>query len=183
MFVVGADNTAQYREVELGPLSDGLRVVASGLKAGELVVVNGLQRVRPGAPVNAQVLAVDAQGMPVEPPPPAPPGRRRPRPRCQAPRRRREAQRMNISRFFIDRPIFAAVLSIVIFVAGLIAMLRLPISEYPEVVPPSVVVRALYPGRQPEGDRRDRGRAARGADQRRREHAVHVSRRPPPTAC
>ena len=45
---------------------------------------------------------------------------------------------MDFSRFFIDRPIFAAVLSIVIFAAGLIAIPLLPISEYPEVVPPSV---------------------------------------------
>ncbi|HKT61534.1 MAG TPA: efflux RND transporter permease subunit, partial [Gemmatimonadales bacterium] len=57
---------------------------------------------------------------------------------------------MRLSRFFIDRPIFAAVLSIVIFIAGLIAMLTLPISEYPEVVPPSVVVRAIYPGANPK---------------------------------
>ncbi len=56
---------------------------------------------------------------------------------------------MHFSRFFIDRPIFAAVLSIVVFIAGLIAMLTLPISEYPEVVPPSVVVRAVYPGANP----------------------------------
>ncbi|RXR07521.1 efflux RND transporter permease subunit [Pseudoxanthomonas composti] len=57
---------------------------------------------------------------------------------------------MNISRFFIDRPIFAAVLSIVIFVSGLIAMPLLPISEYPDVVPPSVQVRAVYPGANPK---------------------------------
>jgi multidrug efflux pump len=56
---------------------------------------------------------------------------------------------MQLSRFFIDRPIFAAVLSIVIFLAGGIAMFALPISEYPEVVPPSVVVRAVYPGANP----------------------------------
>src|SRR5215212_4150049 len=56
---------------------------------------------------------------------------------------------MRLSRFFIDRPIFAAVLSIVIFIAGLIAMVTLPVSEYPEVVPPSVVVRAIYPGANP----------------------------------
>ena len=48
------------------------------------------------------------------------------------------AKHTDFSRFFIDRPIFAAVLSIVIFVAGLIAIPLLPISEYPEVVPPSV---------------------------------------------
>src|SRR5476651_188845 len=57
---------------------------------------------------------------------------------------------MNISRFFVDKPIFAAVLSIIIFVAGLISIFRLPISEYPDVVPPSVVVRAQYPGANPK---------------------------------
>ncbi|KRB40191.1 MAG: efflux RND transporter permease subunit [Pseudomonadota bacterium] len=56
---------------------------------------------------------------------------------------------MNFSRFFVDRPRFAAVLSIIIFVAGLIALPRLPISEYPEVVPPTVVVRAAFPGANP----------------------------------
>ncbi|HEX7940946.1 MAG TPA: efflux RND transporter permease subunit, partial [Gemmatimonadaceae bacterium] len=56
---------------------------------------------------------------------------------------------MRFARFFIDRPIFAAVLSIVIFTAGVIAMLVLPISEYPEVVPPTIVVRAVYPGANP----------------------------------
>src|SRR6266436_736039 len=57
---------------------------------------------------------------------------------------------MNFSHFFIRRPIFAGVLSTVIFIVGLIAMLRLPISEYPEVVPPTVVVRATYPGANPK---------------------------------
>lgn len=56
---------------------------------------------------------------------------------------------MNISRFFVDRPVFAGVLSILIVVAGLIGMRFLPISEYPEIVPPSVVVRAVYPGANP----------------------------------
>ena len=56
---------------------------------------------------------------------------------------------MDFSRFFIDRPIFAAVLSFLILIAGAISMWQLPISEYPEVVPPSVVVRATYPGANP----------------------------------
>src|SRR5256885_1407797 len=56
---------------------------------------------------------------------------------------------MKFSHFFIRRPIFAGVLSIVIFLVGLIAMWRLPISEYPEVVPPTIVVRATYPGANP----------------------------------
>ena len=57
---------------------------------------------------------------------------------------------MNFSNFFIDCPIFAAVLSIIFFVAGVLAMFELPISEYPDVVPPSVVVRAQYPGANPK---------------------------------
>ncbi len=57
---------------------------------------------------------------------------------------------MNISRFFVDRPVFAAVLSVLILVAGLIGLRSLPISEYPEVVPPSIVVRATYPGANPK---------------------------------
>ena len=56
---------------------------------------------------------------------------------------------MRFSRFFVDRPIFAAVLSLVIVVAGAIALFQLPISEYPQVVPPTVVVRATYPGANP----------------------------------
>ena len=57
---------------------------------------------------------------------------------------------MNLSRFFIDRPIFAGVLSLLILLAGLIALRSLPIAEYPEVVPPSIVVRANYPGANPK---------------------------------
>jgi multidrug efflux pump len=53
---------------------------------------------------------------------------------------------MNFSRFFIDKPIFAGVLSIIIFVAGLIALFTLPVAEYPDVVPPAVQIRAQYPG-------------------------------------
>ena len=56
---------------------------------------------------------------------------------------------MNISRFFIDRPIFAGVLSVIILLAGVLAAFQLPISEYPEVVPPSVVVRTQFPGANP----------------------------------
>ena len=66
------------------------------------------------------------------------------------------------------------VLSALILLAGLIALPQLPISEYPEVVPPTVVVQRELPGRQPEGDRRDRGVAAGAGDQRRRGHAVPV---------
>ena len=53
---------------------------------------------------------------------------------------------MNIPRFFVDRPIFAAVLSIVITLVGALAYFGLPISQYPDVIPPTVIVSASYPG-------------------------------------
>src|SRR6266581_735886 len=58
--------------------------------------------------------------------------------------------RMNFSHFFIRRPIFAAVLSIVIVLVGGIAVFQLPIAQYPEIAPPTVVVRAVYPGANPK---------------------------------
>ena len=57
---------------------------------------------------------------------------------------------MNFSRFFIDRPIFAGVISVAIVLVGLLSLFQLPISEYPEVVPPTVVVRAQFPGANPK---------------------------------
>ena len=57
---------------------------------------------------------------------------------------------MNLSRFFIDRPIFAGVISFIIFLAGLISVFQLPISEYPEVVPATIVVSAQFPGANPK---------------------------------
>lgn len=56
---------------------------------------------------------------------------------------------MTLSTYFIDRPIFASVLSLIIFIIGGISIFQLPISEYPEVSPPSVVVRASFPGANP----------------------------------
>jgi multidrug efflux system membrane fusion protein len=59
VFVVGADNKAEYRQVKLGQTVAGLRVVNEGLKAGEKVVVNGLQRVHPGAIITPQIVPMD----------------------------------------------------------------------------------------------------------------------------
>jgi membrane fusion protein, multidrug efflux system len=60
VFVVSGDGKAEYREVKLGPMVDGLRVVKAGLKPGEKIVVNGLQRVRPGSPITAQTVPMVA---------------------------------------------------------------------------------------------------------------------------
>jgi RND family efflux transporter MFP subunit len=55
---VGADNKIEYTPVKLGPVIDGLRVVREGLKAGDVIVVKGLQQVRPGMPVTPQLVAM-----------------------------------------------------------------------------------------------------------------------------
>ncbi|HEY8180677.1 MAG TPA: efflux transporter periplasmic adaptor subunit, partial [Thermoanaerobaculia bacterium] len=58
VYVVGADGTIQYRPVQLGPIIDGLRVVRSGLQPSDVIVVNGLQRVRPGAHIDPVKVAM-----------------------------------------------------------------------------------------------------------------------------
>jgi multidrug efflux system membrane fusion protein len=62
VYVVKADSTAEYRTVTLGPVIDGLRVVRDGVKPGEKIVVNGLQRVHPGAPITPQLVPMDGDG-------------------------------------------------------------------------------------------------------------------------
>ena len=59
VMVVGKDNTAAYREVTLGAHVNGLRIVTTGLKPDERVVVNGLQRIRPGALVAPQAVGME----------------------------------------------------------------------------------------------------------------------------
>ena len=70
VYVVAADGKPQVREVKPGALFEGMRVLQSGVKPGENVVVDGLQRVMPGVAVSPQLLKVDADGMPMFPPPP-----------------------------------------------------------------------------------------------------------------
>ena len=77
------------------------------------------------------------------------------------------------SRFFIDRPIFAAVISIFFVLAGLAAMRTLPIAQYPEIAPPVVTVQADLSGRLRRDARRNRRRADRERDQRRAGHDLH----------
>ena len=60
VMVVDGKDKAEYREVTLGPSANGLRVVLSGLKPGERIVVNGLQRVRPGAQIKPEMVAMDS---------------------------------------------------------------------------------------------------------------------------
>src|SRR5712664_3095871 len=61
VFVLGKGNMLEYRPVKLGPMTDGLRVVRDGLHAGDVIVVNGLQRVRPGASVSPKMVSMAIQ--------------------------------------------------------------------------------------------------------------------------
>jgi hydrophobe/amphiphile efflux-1 (HAE1) family protein len=122
VWVIDAEDKAVYRPVKLGPLVDGLRVVREGLKADERVVILGLMSVRNGNQGEARA-------------------------HRHGPHPTREGQAaMNFARIFVDRPIFAGVLSIVITLLGALSYFSLPVAQYPEVIPPTVVVSATYPG-------------------------------------
>ena len=78
-----------------------------------------------------------------------------------------------LSSVFIDRPRLSLVISIVITLAGLIALTALPIAQFPDIVPPQVQVTARYPGAGADGGRADRGAADRIAGRGRRQGALH----------
>jgi multidrug efflux pump len=87
---------------------------------------------------------------------------------------------MNFSHFFIRRPIFAAVLSIVIVLVGGIAVFQLPIAQYPEIAPPTVVVRAVYPGANPKVLAESQHCPSTRAESCRHRAAEITGRSPPP---
>ena len=141
-----AENIAVQRYVTLGDMVDGLRVIKSGaLRRTIAVIVNGLIQARLGAKVTPQEQR-----------------------RFSASKRTRREERvsdklsehrsasgsdetsgndpMRISHFFIDRPIFACVLSIVFVILGAVAYARLPVAQYPEIAPPIINVTGQYPG-------------------------------------
>jgi multidrug efflux system membrane fusion protein len=72
VYAIGDNNQPQFREVRLGQLLGGMRVVQGGVKAGENIIVDGLQRVAPGRPVAPTVVKVDEAGMPIVPATPPP---------------------------------------------------------------------------------------------------------------
>ena len=119
VYVVASNGTAEARPVRLGRELDNNAVVEDGLQGSEQLIVDGVMRVRRGARKGGCDVG-------------------------QGPCRQGCCQM--ISRFFIDRPVFASVLSIVIVLAGLVAMRVLPIAQYPQIVPPEVVISATYPG-------------------------------------
>ena len=137
MLVVNDKNVVEQRPVETGDEIDGgMRIIKSGLKPEDRVVVSGIQRAVPGSVVKP----VDA--------------RRRARRlgpcragTCRAAPRPRSAQgQAMIAKFFIERPVLANVIAVLTIILGLVALARLPVAQYPNIVPPTVQVTARYPG-------------------------------------
>ncbi len=129
VYVVGKDGGITTKPVRLGPKLYGYRVIRDGLDGSETLVINGLMRLRPGVKVAPQT---------VELPPD--------RPDTAPELRFGGARAMRFSHFFVERPIFASVLSIVLLIVGGIAYFQLPVAQYPEIAPPTIVVRTAYPG-------------------------------------
>ncbi len=128
VWIVDSARKAQQRDVKMGQQQGSDWVVEEGLAPGDVVVVDGAQKLKIGMAVRPEPIAAPPRS-PRRPPPPAPV----------------RAER-SVSNFFIDRPIFATVLAIVITLAGTIAFLLLPVARFPQITPPSVVVSATFPG-------------------------------------
>ncbi len=128
LFTVGPDGTVVPKPVELGPVTDdNLRVIRSGSPPTTRSSSMGCCA-RGRAPRSRRRRARSKR----RPPPPGAGGH------------------MNLSHFFIDRPIFAAVLSIIITLIGGVAYFSLPVAQYPEIAPPTISVTASYPGASAE---------------------------------
>ena len=136
VLVVNDKNIVEQRPVETGDAVDGgLRIIKSGLQPEDRVVVSGIQRAVPGSVVKPVDVA------------PAP----GPRGPCRAGTGPRgcaccaQGQAM-IAKFFIERPVLANVIAVLTIILGLVALARLPVAQYPNIVPPTVQVTARYPG-------------------------------------
>ena len=115
--VVGGDNKVNIRTVTVGDRVGNEWVIAEGLKPGERVVAEGVQKVRPGAKVNPRPFAPEAAGRIIP-----------------------------MSKFFINRPIVAMVISIVMVLVGALTILSLPVAQFPNITPPEIQVLATYVG-------------------------------------
>ena len=154
LLVLGKDNVVLRRDITPGRLlDDGMRVIlpAPGEETG---------RGQPGLGQGLGEGVGDHGGPPAgtgQRPGPAA-GLQRPTDRPATGDRRQSERNLTtppedslmFARFFVDRPIFATVLSLVIVIVGLVALTRLPIAQYPEVAPPTIQVSATYPGADAE---------------------------------
>ena len=132
--VVNKDNVVEQKRIKTGQLLvGGLRVITDGLAADDRVVLTTNGQAVPGGKVVPSW---------------RPSRLRRPAPTSRRPSRRRSAPM--ISAFFINRPVLANVLAIVIVILGAVALITLPVAQYPNIVPPTVQVTTTYPGANAE---------------------------------
>ncbi|STW71484.1 RND efflux system [Klebsiella michiganensis] len=120
VMLVNDKNQVETRAVTASQAIGDKWLITSGLKAGEKVIVSGLQKVRPGVTVEGRRGYRDV--------------------------RRANKVRIPMSKFFIHRPVFAWVLAIIMMIAGGLAIMQLPIAQYPTIAPPAVAISATYPG-------------------------------------
>ena len=130
VLALNADNVVEQRRVQLGQTVGEMRVVESGLKPDERVVVAGILDAIPGQKVDPQLQAPKSAA--IEPTAAAVPDR--------------SSGRVMISKFFIERPVLANVLAVLMIVIGGVALFSLPVAQYPNVVPPTISVTTRYPG-------------------------------------
>ena len=148
--MVAADGKVFERDVQTGPLTGGLRVIRKGIGAGDTIIIDGVQRARAGQKVTPRQgrIALDTAARPDAGGLCSGGGRLGSGLIDAGPRQ--PDRPMRISHFFIDRPVFAAVIAILITLAGIVAFPTLPIAQYPNISPPTVNVSANYPGASAE---------------------------------
>ena len=146
VLVVGAGDVVEKpRPVTLGSrVDDGFRVVEKGVTEADRIVIDGLQKARPGAKVKPVLKPLGAPEAPSASPPPTTSARREPRP--PEPRADDRSASTMFSKFFIERPILANVIAYATVLLGVVALIGLPIEQYPQITPPTVQVSTVYPG-------------------------------------
>ncbi len=153
-WVVSADGKVEQRTLELDRAIGDRWLVTKGLAAGDRVIVEGLQRVRPGDAVTAVPFAGSSG--------------------AGGPAAETQVGGAPCPRFFLDRPVFAWVIAIAMMLGGGLAIYNLPISQYPPIAPPSISIRAIYPGASARDRRGQRRPDDRAEDDGPRPDALHA---------
>ena len=133
VLVVTSDNKVEPRVIQTGATHGDKWVVSSGLKAGERVIVEGTLKAPPGSTVVP---------VPFQEPGAKTVGQANQVAYCRS----LILGKLIMARFFIDRPVFAWVISLLIMLLGVLAITRLPVAQYPSIAPPAIAVSAFYAG-------------------------------------